>query len=478
MRLGLLALAVLAWTGWGGAPLVVSADVGAPPSVAAGVVSGLFVAGAAIAAVVSLRRHVDRRAGWTAATGVLIAGQALLVALPVVAHVPRSTAELGTIIVAAVVGTTLVLGALLGLPRATYLVDDSFGIGLGMGIMAATHLLLLVSLGTSSGALVKALMVLLASTHLAAAIAVVGTGLLPRRMAWLVEATVLVAAAGLGLVVVGRQDSAWSIALSLALAAIGAAWVATAWDCLQDSVRRGSESMRLERVLLARDHRERLHELRSTVAGLVSGSTLLDNADISDAARVRLWASVRRELDRMQRLLSEEQEAATQIDLDEALGLILDLQRLKGRHVELRPSGELVRARYDALAEVVNILMDNAATHGGSDNSLVEVARRDGEMVDITVTDFGRGIAKEDRATIFEWGRSGPNSPGEGIGLHLARRLVAEDGGSLRLVEAPGTGSSFVISLPAPRRSTENHNHLGSDSTGREVGRAAWLRSG
>jgi signal transduction histidine kinase len=130
-----------------------------------------------------------------------------------------------------------------------------------------------------------------------------------------------------------------------------------------------------------------------------------------------------------------------------------------------------VEARYDSLAEVVNILMDNAATHGGCASSVVEVVRRDDETVDITVTDDGRGIPAEQRERIFEWGIHSDDSPGEGIGLHLARRLVAEDGGSLRLGEATGTGSAFVISLPAARRSPENH-------VSEEDDHASWRRSG
>ena len=59
---------------------------------------------------------------------------------------------------------------------------------------------------------------------------------------------------------------------------------------------------------------------------------------------------------------------------------------------------------------------------------------------------------------------------GEGIGLHVAQRLMTEDGGSLRLVEEEGSGSSFVISLPAARRSAENDPAM--DGSG------AWLRSG
>ncbi|HEV2796903.1 MAG TPA: ATP-binding protein, partial [Nocardioides sp.] len=195
---------------------------------------------------------------------------------------------------------------------------------------------------------------------------------------------------------------------------------------------------------------------RSTIAGLISGSAMLDHPDVPAETRARLWRSVRCELARMDRLLSDRCGDATDIDLDEALSLILDLQRLKGRHVEFRSNGDVVRARFDALAEVVNILMDNAATHGGSDKSLVEVVRHDESSVDIKVTDFGRGIPVDQRPLIFSWGARGGDSPGEGIGLNLAQRLVQQDGGSLRLAEDRQVGSSFVINLPAARRSVEN----------------------
>ena len=119
-------------------------------------------------------------------------------------------------------------------------------------------------------------------------------------------------------------------------------------------------------------------------------------------------------------------------------------------------TGEVVRGRYDTLAEVMNILVDNAATHGGVERSTVEVARRDDDTVEITVSDKGRGIPPEQRALIFDWGGRRTDSPGEGIGLNLARRLVVEDGGALRLADHKGPGSSFVISLPAARRPVDD----------------------
>ncbi len=472
---GLLAFVLLTTTGLGWTPLT-TADGAGPPPVAAGVFSGMFVAGAGLAALVSLRRHVDVRTGWSAATGALLAAQALLVSLPVIAHGLQSAVDLTVTVLGVLLGTSLVVGALVGIPQAPYVVDYSFAVGLGMGLVASGNLLVLVALSTPVEGMALALMVLLVATQLATVAVVVATRRLPLRTASLVAATALVVAAGLALVATGRGGAASGGILTTALAAVGAAWIARAWCCVRDALRRSAEAARhhVAAAAMARDERERLHELRSTMAGLVNGSALLDHADIDDASRTRIWGSVRHELDRMQRLLSDEQQETASIDLDEALGRMLDLQGLKGRRVELRTSGELVQARPDALAEVVNILVDNAATHGGSDSSLIEVARRDEDTVDITVTDFGRGIAEEDREAIFEWGRRGPDSPGEGIGLHLAQRLVTEDGGSLRLREAQGTGSSFVISLPAPRRAPEDH--VSADPAGGD--RRAWHRSG
>ncbi len=477
---GVVSFVVLAWAGWRGVPAAGSlADPGAG-SVTDGLVSGVFVAGAVFAAFVSWRRHARPWTGWTVAAGALVAGQALLVTLPAMASPPpRSTVALAAMLTIGVAGSVCVLSAVAGLRVARHVLDDSFGIGLGMGFLAAGHLLLQVPLDTPRTVPVQLLLGLLAGTHLVAMALVLRQRVLPGPVARLLVATVLVVVSGLAVLGANLEATFWTPVFSVALAAIGAAWLGNAWAFLQRGTERGTERSagqgpeEIDFALMAitRDQRERLHELRSTVAGLVHGSTMLDNSEIPEELRRHLWESVRRELERMQRLLAGDSGTATDLDLDESLRVILDLQRLKGRHVELRTSGDMVQARYDSLAEVVNILMDNAATHGGADNSVVEVARRDDETVDITVTDFGRGIPSEQREHIFEWGERRAGSPGEGIGLHVAQRLMTEDGGSLRLADADGVGSSFVISLPAVRRSPENH-------VAEEDADAEWRRSG
>ncbi len=457
---GALGLAVMAWTSWGG--IAATDAVGSHTRTSVnGLLSGVFVAGTVIAAMAGSRRHARSRAGWPVVIGALVAAQGLLVALPAIATLPRVATELSALLIISAVGLGCVLNALVRLHHARQVVDDAFAVGLGMGCVAAGHLVLPVAQNTPVGLPMQSLLAVLAVTQVAAVGVAVSQRALPRTTAYLLVVTVLVVLGGFGVIVGAAQATAWDTIASLALAAVGAAWIVKAWSCIENVIEgtavRQQEELDLALLAEARGQRERLHELRSTVAGLVNGSEMLARADVSTEARLQLWESVRRELSRMQRLLSDESQPPARIDLDDALSLILDLQRLKGRQVELHSSGDTVRARYDSLAEVVNILMDNAATHGGSDTSMVEVVRRDEDTVDITVTDFGRGIPERERERIFAWGERGADSRGEGIGLHLAQRLMAEDGGSLRLAEGKGAGSSFVISLPSPRRSTENH---------------------
>ncbi len=461
---GISALAsfvVLVWIGAGGghawwSPPAASAE----PSLGHGVFSGVFVAGALCAAMISWRKQSGPMTAWVVASGALVAMQSLLVTMIALQATPPRSSAVQWLVLAVVLGVAAtVLGPLAALRLTRDVVDDTVVIGLGLGLVAAGHLLLQFPRTEPPTPLISVITGALLGTHVLVTILVLRHRTVARSLASLLVLTVVVVGLAQLVPSTGLSGSGADTALWFARAATGAAWLAIAWCGLRRTVedeRRRIDSA--ERVLVdaTRDQREQMHELRSAVAGLVTGSQLLDRDDLPADARVRLWTSLRRELDRMERMLSADTAVATDLPLDEALELILDVQRLKGRRVELRTSGDIVRARFDALAEVVNILMDNAVKHGGTDSSVVEVVRRDEETVDITVTDFGRGIPPDKRPQIFDWGARASSAPGEGIGLHMAKRLMTEDGGSLSLAEREGAGSSFVISLPAARRSPEN----------------------
>jgi signal transduction histidine kinase len=198
-----------------------------------------------------------------------------------------------------------------------------------------------------------------------------------------------------------------------------------------------------------RQDRARLHEINSTVAGIASAHELLTtgiSADRTDA----LSAMMRAEVERLQRLVADPVPSRRRtIDLDGVIGQIVLSHLARGRVVLWEPSGLRAMGRADDIAEVVNVLLENAAVHGGPDAVSVRVGRDlDGHGVTVTVSDQGPGIPTELRDRLFDWGVSRPGSPGQGIGLHVAADIAHELGGRLELLPT-ATGATFAVHLPA-----------------------------
>lgn len=210
-----------------------------------------------------------------------------------------------------------------------------------------------------------------------------------------------------------------------------------------------------------RRDRARIHEITSTVAGVLSASRLLrENTALDHDRRRMLGDMVHEELCRLERLLADPDSAPVPrtADLDTTIGNLALSHEARGHQVLWLPSGARVDAPPDAVAEVLNILLDNAAKHGSGD-ALVEVVPRPG-TVEILVSDTGPGVAPEMRSRIFEWGARGPESRGQGIGLCIAEKRTREEGGYLRLQDDGGRpgqrrGTTFVVGFPAVGTSHE-----------------------
>jgi signal transduction histidine kinase len=104
-----------------------------------------------------------------------------------------------------------------------------------------------------------------------------------------------------------------------------------------------------------------------------------------------------------------------------------------------------VRASTTAVTQIVDVLIDNAVTHGRG--SVTVNVRRTGPGVTLDVADEGPGI-DQDVETVF--GRGVSRSDGCGIGLALARSLAPAEGGKL-LVRRAAPAPVFSLILPADR---------------------------
>lgn len=202
----------------------------------------------------------------------------------------------------------------------------------------------------------------------------------------------------------------------------------------------------------------RMHDVNSLVAGIASAFGLIRELPPSDC-RDGLEAMVTTELDRLQRLLAVQGRGPArggvvqEVVLDEVLGRVALSHRSRGRRVAETRTDLRVLGDADDLAQLLDILVDNAARHGTPDDITLS-ARRTDSYVEVVVSDGGPGVPTALRESLFAWGVRGPDSEGSGIGLCTAKLLAERLGGQLRLDPA-ASGASFVVSLPAARASTQ-----------------------
>lgn len=145
------------------------------------------------------------------------------------------------------------------------------------------------------------------------------------------------------------------------------------------------------------------------------------------------------------------------VDMNELAGKVLDTLRYQLERAGGEIScGDLPPCKADpgAVSQIFTNLLDNAVKYraAGRPPRIKVAGERREDMVLYTVADNGAGIPASDLGGIWNLfharGRSRP-SAGEGIGLHMVRRLAEKNGGRIWAESKEGEGSVFHVGLPA-----------------------------
>lgn len=136
---------------------------------------------------------------------------------------------------------------------------------------------------------------------------------------------------------------------------------------------------------------------------------------------------------------------------DELAREFAPLARAKGLTLKVAPSGLWVASDRDLLRSMLQNLVANAIRYTDRGRVLIG-ARRDGERVQVLVSDTGRGIAEADRQAVFgEFVRlpgAPVDEPGAGLGLAIVQKLSDLLGHPLSLASRVGRGTTFRVVVP------------------------------
>jgi two-component system sensor histidine kinase PilS (NtrC family) len=208
------------------------------------------------------------------------------------------------------------------------------------------------------------------------------------------------------------------------------------------------------------------HEIRNPLASIRGAAQELEASALNDEDDRRLMGVVLRESDRLDKIVSEFLEYASDRPVDLALVNVPDLlrevamllrAREEAREIDLQidaPPQLVIKCSPDQLKQVFLNLGLNAVDACGP-KGVIQVrcapATIPGDPrlgARIEVEDNGPGIPKEDMKRLFSpFFTTKPR--GTGMGLAIARKIITAHGGTISLDSVDGKGTTARIWLPA-----------------------------
>ena len=130
---------------------------------------------------------------------------------------------------------------------------------------------------------------------------------------------------------------------------------------------------------------------------------------------------------------------------------------LQGKKISLKvvlPEEPLSICKCDSarISQVLEILLDNGASYVSVGGRMEMGVKENEKYFQLYVQDNGPGIPDENKEAVFRrFYRADPARKEKqhfGLGLCIAREIVTLHKGSIRILDTPGGGSTFVIRLP------------------------------
>jgi signal transduction histidine kinase len=253
----------------------------------------------------------------------------------------------------------------------------------------------------------------------------------------------------------------WTLAALFLCASVGLLTTHSALMDLDDAVTSGHAH--LETLVSALDRastvatrheawrEEMTHDACNALAGLRGALQTLERYDgrLDESTTGKLRTAAIREVHHLEHLIVAAKDQPTRdFDVADVLGMVVETRRAQGTHIEVYGGGHLhAHGRPDDLATALQNLLVNAEVHAPGSPVVIRVAGTP-EAVEVLVSDWGPGLTDDEAEQAFDRGARGQASPGTGLGLHIARSVMRDQGGDLEL-RSRRDGATFVLTVPA-----------------------------
>ena len=213
------------------------------------------------------------------------------------------------------------------------------------------------------------------------------------------------------------------------------------------------------------------HELKTPVGGLQLLAEAVQDAADDPEAVARFAARMTTETRRLTSLVSEIIDLSrlqtsdpltdmvivdVAVCADEAVEqtrLVAGLREVVATPTD--PPGQLrVYGDPELVTTAIRNLITNALNYSDDGTKVGVVVRRVDDVVEVSVSDQGRGISAQDQERVFErFYRVDPArsriTGGTGLGLSIVKHICANHGGEVTVWSQEGQGSTFTLRLPA-----------------------------
>ena len=209
------------------------------------------------------------------------------------------------------------------------------------------------------------------------------------------------------------------------------------------------------------------HQVKTPVSNLKMVTDTLLTRSVSEAERTDFIRGIRVQTDKLdflfQALVKTSRLETGVIRLEKKTGRIFDTVAQAMSGIVYAAENKQISVSIDCpedltvahdnkwTAEALFNLLDNAVKYTPAGGK-IDVTVEQWEMyLEIKVTDTGKGISESNQAAIFRRfyrEEEVHEQPGVGIGLYLAREIITQQGGYIKVVSESGKGSAFSIMLP------------------------------